>query len=892
MSGEQQFIRDADDDTTLNEVGGKAWALIQLYRAGFNVPGFFVITPAAFHASLSARQRTVLAAGDDAETLADIVTRFQANPEVIARVEAAVNDLSEATPWLAVRSSAVDEDGSRHSFAGQLDSFLFVSPAQIVDRMCAVWRSGFSARLLEYRRQKGLTMTPQPPAVLVQRMVNADAAGVAFSADPIGGHRQRCVISSCFGIADALVAGAAAADVHHVDRTGAIVQRQIAHKPSMQQLSPQGGVVTVALAGDKSDSAAIGDTQIVAVAELARRAARHFNRPQDIEWAVAGDALWLLQSRPITTLNNVADADGETIIWDNSNIVESYSGVTTPLTFSFIRQAYEAVYLELVRLLGVPGRSISAQRHLFANMLGLIQGRVYYNLLNWYRVLAMLPGFSLNRGFMDQMMGVGEALPPAFVADVKGAGRGNRIIDLFRLGATVTGMLINHFRIDQNIAAFYRRLDTSLAPPGVAIEEMGADELVHYYHQLEQALLRRWDAPLVNDLFAMIFYGLLRKLVTRWCDDSDGALQNNLLTGEGGMISAEPAQRVRQMALTVCGDEAFVHLLVNGELAELRREMDRHPEFTRQLNEYLDRFADRCLEELKLESLTLRDDPLLLLRSVGMLAARGEQLAASPRERELAQRRAAEQRVASALRLHPLRRVVFAWVLRHARARVRDRENLRFERTRVFGRVRRIFKELGKRLYAQDRLQQPRDIFYLELHEVIGLIAGTATTTVLDELVALRRREFADHRRAEPPPGRFTTCGGVHLGNSFTASAQRPPLPPGELQGIGCCPGHVTGVARVIRDPRNAQLLPGEILVAQHTDPGWILLFAAAAGIVVERGSLLSHSAIVAREMNIPAVVAVDDVTRIIHSGDLIGIDGGSGRIDILKRQATDHDDR
>ena len=136
-----------------------------------------------------------------------------------------------------------------------------------------------------------------------------------------------------------------------------------------------------------------------------------FGQPQDIEWAIENGSLYLLQSRPITTLRNIPDPDGALNIWDNSNITESYNGVTSPLTFSFARSVYEGVYRQFCRILRVPQRKIEANDLTFRCMLGLIQGRIYYNLLNWYRVLALLPGFTVNRRFMEQMMGVRESLP-------------------------------------------------------------------------------------------------------------------------------------------------------------------------------------------------------------------------------------------------------------------------------------------------------------------------------------------------------------------------------------------------------------------------------------------------------------------------------------------------
>jgi pyruvate,water dikinase len=226
-----------------------------------------------------------------------------------------------------------------------------------------------------------------------------------------------------------------------------------------------------------------------------------------------------------------------------------------------------------------------------------------------------------------------------------------------------------------------------------------------------------------------------------------------------------------------------------------------------------------------------------------------------------------------------VRRLVFSWVLDNARARVRGRENLRFERTRLFARVRRIFVELGRRYHALGVLDDPRDIFWLEVDEALGYLDATSAITGLKAQAALRQAEFAGYREGPPPDGRFETRGPVHVGNAFRARASPPSAGGEERKGLGCCPGIVRGRARVIVDPRGAQLERGEILVAERTDPGWILLFPAAAGLVVEHGSLLSHSAIVSRELGLPGVVSVPQATAWLRDGDLVELDGSTGRV-------------
>jgi phosphohistidine swiveling domain-containing protein len=850
------LIRYSDDFQPTAALGGKAGALARL--GGLAIPEWFVVTPEAFEVSENCRLRADLAA------------------EVIT----AAREMAPGAAYFAVRSSALDEDGAEHSFAGQLDSFLFVAPQSIPEKIEAVWRSGFSERILAYRRERGLAAAPLPPAVLVQRMIAADSAGVAFSADPVSGRRGHAVVSAVLGLGTALVSGEADADTFMVDRHAVIVARSIVEKRSAHRAAPGAGEGVVAQPVPLTEvlKPALTDAQAVSAAELARATARHFGCPQDIEWALADGKLWLLQSRPVTSLGALADPDGGLNLWDNANIAESYSGVTTPLTYSFARGIYESAYREFAKLMGVSTRRIEENRDIFPRMLGLIEGRIYYNLINWYCLLALLPGFSVNRAFMEQMMGVKEGLPEEVLANLTPAGRWARVRDGFALAGACTGLVWNHITLPRQIVRFYERLNSALRTPDPALDEMRPDELVAHERDLERQLLLHWDAPLVNDFFAMIFYGVARKLTARWCADADGTLQNDLLCGEGGMISAEPAKRVREMAALAAGDTRAMEILCNGTRRAIERWLESAPAFRAQYDAYLEKFGDRCLEELKLESLTLQDEPLTLLRSVGQFARRfGAAGLASETGLEVKLRARAEERVARALGGRPVRRWLFDWVLGQTRQRVRDRENLRFERTRLFGRVRRIYVELGKRFHAAGRIADPRDVFYLTVEEALGFVEGATVTTDIASLAALRKSEFGAFREKVPPADRFATRGAVHLGNAFLA-AEPEVVPEGDaLKGIGCCPGVVRAKARVITDPRNAAIEPDEILVAPRTDPGWIMLFPSAAGLLVEHGSLLSHSAIVAREMGIPAIVSIGGVTAWVRTGEWLEMDGSTG---------------
>lgn len=879
------------DISSRGRMGGKAGALAALTAADLPIPPWFVVSPGDAPESFPPEMLSMIEGGDQ-ELRQDQLERLVPGEELCREIADAMARLCPNGEPVAVRSSALDEDGGEHSFAGQLDSFLFVPLADVPDKVAAVWRSGFNERVLAYRREKGLSPLPSLPAVLVQRMVTADMAGVAFSADPVSGRRGVAVVSGVYGLGTSLVSGECDADTWRVDRDGNFIEKQIVDKRMAHRadFGSHEGVSGAAVATELASLPCLNEEQVRAVADLARRAARHFGRPQDIEWAMENSTLFLLQSRPITSLAALPDQDGGLNIWDNSNIAESYGGVTTPLTFSFARHIYEEVYRQFCRIMAVPHEAIAANERVFPRMLGLVRGRVYYNLLNWYRLLALLPGFSTNRRFMEQMMGVKEGIPEEILNEAVATYRVAAWRDRLTLVGSVAGLVKNLRGLNSSIPRFYDRLNTALALPCPPLTEQRPDELAGHYRMLETQLLTRWDAPLINDFFAMVFYGLLRKLASSWCGDDQETLQNNLLSGEGGIISAEPARRVRQMAVIASADPSLTELLATGGVAAMDRGIAAHGELDPLYRAYLEKFGDRCLDELKLESATLHDDPLPLQRSIGEFARRIISGAAGIALDEAAIRNAAEARVNGALAVNPLKRLLFGWVLGQARSRVRDRENLRFERTRLFGRVRRIFVEMGKRFHADGILDDPRDIFWLEKDEIFGFVEGTASSTNLAGLAELRRREFDGWQAMEPPADRFDTCGMVSHAQPCRSTAAAPLMPQGDtMKGLGCCPGVVRGTVRVITDPRGATIRQGEILVAERTDPGWIMLFPACSGLLVERGSLLSHSAIVAREMGIPAVVSIPGITRWLKSGDLVEMDGASGVVRKLDQEEPLH---
>ena len=768
---------------TIHPVGGKAHALASLTQAGFKIPTWFAVTSGEL-------------------------------------------SLPSLEGLHAVRSSAMAEDGAENSFAGQYHSYLNISPTDIPAHIEKVQQSGTSAHLTTYAQNREVS-SHQKVAVIVQEMVDAKFAGVAFGADPVSGERDLTLVSAVSGLGEKLVSGEVDSENWRVSRNDAI----------------------------EGSSTLLTHDQIRAISNLTRRCNAHFGSPQDIEWALdQEDHLWLLQSRPITTIAKLPDPADELTVWDNSNIAESYRGITSPLTYSFATRIYQHVYREFCKLLKVPRWKVDQNDRVFPKMLGHIQGHVYYNLVSWYRVLALLPGFTVNRSFMEQMMGVKQPLPDEIVSKIIAENKTSKWRDSLALLKTTFGLARSFFGLNKQIKAFQSRLNQALDLT-TPLSQLRTEELIAHYHELEKQLLHRWDAPLVNDFFAMIFYGLLSKKT---------ADPNSHLRDTGDIISARPPRLIKEMAELARPHPELVKLLTSDattpqKMAEIRKTQD----LSQKLTAYLDEFGDRCLEELKLESPTVTDDPSSLLQSIGSFATN------PPRKNSANPGDAAANSSPSFLQ---------KFLINKTRTLVRNRENLRFERTRLFGRVRRIMTELGRRLHADQQLEHIDDIFFLTLDEVLE----TGKSQPLKALVLARKAEFQTYENTTPPPDRFTTRGPLHRHKTFQSDA-RTASTESDLQGIGACAGIVRGPVRVVTNPREASLQPSEILVATQTDPGWVVLFPPAAGLLVERGSLLSHSAIVARELDLPCIVSLTDITKTLKTGDHIEMNGQTGQVSLLK---------
>ncbi|MDR1442449.1 MAG: phosphatidylserine decarboxylase [Bifidobacteriaceae bacterium] len=853
-------------------IGAKAIRLNQMAAAGLPVPPGLVVPPPPL-------------GSDDDTTSQDKWELSKEETQAIA---------AWAKPWpgetrFAVRSSGLSEDGSERSYAGRYLTVLNVERDRLPAAAAQVRASGADPSLLEYAAQAAtpptaLTPTALTPAVLIQPMVEAAASGVVFTANPTGPANETVIVVG-HGAGAASDEGAGPVATYWLN--GQMGSAEV--QPGAPTLDAQARGRLVELAGRAGAVLPSGDGL------TGRRGA-------DVEFAIdAQGRITLLQVRPVT-----GQATGAPCVLDNSNIVESYPGVTTPMTASFAQHVYYLVFRSLARRLSSPVQAAQRERALAA-MVAWWGGRMYYQISNWYALLRLLPFEKRLIGVWQDMLGVANRQvtgppnplpwPKRVVVWAKSA------LAMARAPRDVEAL---HRYFQAVEAGFRRRL---------AVEPDRAG-LGRVFRWLSDELASRWDVTLINDGYAFGFTGALTALA-RACGVSEPERVASELISDGRpLVSLEPLAALQQLASRAAQDPVLAERLAQLSTTESTAAWLAAPgpdaAFAAGVNAFIDRYGDRGVGELKLETATFRSDPLTLVRALlaqtGGWAQTGGRKAngweATP-DGSTVRESACPAGLAS---LPWAARPLAAWLAGRARRGVECRELSRLDRSRLFGMVRSLVLAAGADLVASGDLAILDDVFYLTLEEVFAPapkgLAGLVESRRMElervaGLPAYPRVEFAGPVIPRSPSGRrledFGSEGsggaegsGEAVGSSGGVGggggAARGPGRLDQRSGQGCGGGRATGRVMVVRGSVTAAQASGRILVTEVTDPGWVFTLAAAAGVVSQKGSLLSHSAIVARELGVPFVAALAGATDWLRDGDLVAVDGQSGLVRRLEK--------
>ncbi|MEU7765543.1 phosphoenolpyruvate synthase [Nocardia sp. NPDC049190] len=895
-----QILGPWSDIATISALGGgKARGLHRLHQGGLRVPDWTVLgtdvctrflAPTASVNVIDITDATDLdAALTAAEAMRAAIGTTPIPPEVGALIAEAYDRLGAGA--IAVRSSVVAEDGAERSYAGQFDTFLNVNGLDMVlDRVRDCWASAFSERSVRYAFAGGKP-NALATAVVLQRLIVARASGVAFTANPISGAADELVISAVYGLGEGLVSGAVDADTVVVEKSsGRVLETVVGDKDRLYAPADEQGLGMIEVDESRRGRLTLSDAEIADVVALGRTVAASLGAPQDIEWAIDDDGLWVLQSRPITTEIGVPDGvflrgagedvpDGELRIWDNSNIIESFNGITSPLTYTTAADIYGRVYQGYAESLRVPREQRRQTGSWTPVLLGCFHGRVYYNLLHWYRMVGIAPGYRLNRKVLEAALGVDEPLADEVAKTLRPFtfrtpfGRAcSRVITSVTYVRRLLGIdrLVERFMVDfYHVYAEYDSVDYTA---------LSGEQAYIAYRRVDRDLVERWGPLMVLDAILLTCTGLLYLLTKLFLPAAPEWFFYAVVGPGADVESAEPARAMKSLAGLVRADPELTALVNTTSPDQIYPGLADHPEFRVRVDEYIDRYGYRSLDELKLEAPDLREDPaslFIMLRS------------AVP-DAPLGRRDEAEAYLDA--HLGGLRRRMYERLRGKVSRCSAHRERLRFCRTRAFGMVKRMIRAMGRDLAERGVIEEFSDVFYLTVQELRGSYEG-ADTDGLRELVAARKVQRV-RDSGLVAPARFVTVGSA-FGRAELARQGWGPvtdIPAAEagtiLAGTPSSAGVVEGDAVVVDEPRD---VAGGILVAYRTDPGWVAALPSAAALVIERGSPLTHVAIVARELGVPTVVQVKDVTKKIRTGARIRVDGTNGAVTVLS--GGDHRD-
>ncbi len=851
----------------LSIAGGKGASLGAMLQVGLPVPeGFAVLTQAyedfVAHNRLGESVRPLVedVPPDDPQWLAEaaqaLKDRFMAG-EIPAQVAQAIAQAYDRIGGglVVVRSSATAEDLPGASFAGQHDSFLNIKGKEdVCDAVRRCWASLWNPRAVSYRKRVGLDTTDIAIAVVVQRMINAERSGVLFTANPLDHRRDRMLLSASFGLGEAVVGGDVTPDTWVLDSTGQVVEHHLADKQVITQREGK-GTVNRPMPEDQRRTLTLNADEVAALAQLGARAQKFFDSPQDLEWAMEGAKIYLVQSRPITSLFPLPQPlprpeEGLRIYLCFNVHAQQMLEPITPMGIDYWR-ALTGGFAHAVT--GRPERELP--------WLKVAAGRIFADITELLRK----PGrwSQLAEAASDKDPITGQALLALRERE------GDRIIGRkgglgfwWRLGPWFAWLGWRGLMASLNPETARIRV---LAETDAAIRkiEAQAEHLTTMGARVDfirDVLGRRgaiiWIIPVAVMNPGLMAEGAVRKKIRQWLGDEDLFIP---------VQRALPYNITTEMGLTLWR-------LARQLKAEGAEPTPDHPGVV----DFLNRFGHRAVWEIDPGIPRWAEDPtyvLDLLRSYMDMSEHADQEAQFTHQREEAERAVADLLARTRAAKGGLRARCFAWQLRCYRELAGLREQPKFEGARMIAIARRILLAAGADLVAQGELDAAADVMFLTFDDLLAAEAGGGGN--LRAKVAAARLEYERERTRRAVPRWMTSDGEAIFGVQVEEAEN-------VFTGLPVSAGTYEGPVRVILHPVGERLEAGEVLVCRGTDPAWTPLFLQAGALVMETGGAVSHGSIVAREYGLPAVAGVSGATERLKDGQQVMVDGSNGQVRLL----------
>lgn len=818
-------------------IGGKAFGLLRAMDAELKVPQAWVINTNAFDAMVE----SVITEVEDIEDL----RRAILTAPLPAALQDEVESIFKDDVW-AVRSSAVEEDGTR-SFAGQQHSVLKVAGADnVILAIREVWASLFEAGALAYRARLAVDGLPQSMAVVIQRMLAPELAGVLFTQNPMTGATDEAVVSVAEGLGTAVVGGERT-DTFFVERPSGYLRKHEARETGAEPL--------------------LRSSELELFAKICDRVDRLMSSGVDLEWALVNGELQVLQLREITTGE---DPDEETV-WSNSNVGEALPGVATPLTWSILKDFSVRGFEQAFGALGL-------QADPDVELVGSFYGRIFLNITEFVRIASAIPVMT-----PDALLSVAGGGGAEFVQDVAKESSARFVARLPQTLPRILATQIStpffapfweaHFKARCEV--FFEKDIYRLSQRALGTE---LDDLEKLFDRTGLVMLS------VSSNFLLSY--MLTTEYLKWFGVGVQIGSEKLLQGLS-VSSAEPGKALLELGRIARRSMRLRRVMelpseqIYPELQRLSKNKDvQH--FLDELKQFQADFGHRAPREAELATPRWREDVRFVFDVLrGFIDSPH---LPSPREVERDGERArAELEKLIRRGFLPGTREIFSLLLALTRANAERRESMRARVVDGLDMYRYFFLECGRRMTQMAMIRRPEDIFFLKIEEVRSWLSDINEGRDFRRRIIVRKAIYETFQKLPDPPSTF-----ILRGERITPAYESAPQQEGavmEMKGLAASPGRATGRARVVLSPIGASVEPGEILVVPYADVGWTPLFVAAAGVVMELGGPLSHASIVAREFRIPAVVNVQSprATQAIKTGDLITVDGEQGLVFIHK---------
>lgn len=860
------------DPSQLLLVGGKGLHLGALSKLeGIQVPEGFCVTTAGyqkamvlnptFHALMDRLAMLRMEERDQIVEISNKIRQVIMETDIPSDVEQAVTDrlsrLGDKHAY-AVRSSATAEDLPHASFAGQQDTYLnIIGQASILEHVRKCWASLFTERAVIYRMLNGYDHRQVYLSVIVQKMVFPQASGILFTADPVTGNRKMLTIDASFGLGEALVSGLVSADGYQV-KDGAIVNKRIETKKIAIYGRKEGGTETRAIDPDRQVTQTLTDQQIVNLARIGRQIEQHFGTPQDIEWGLADDTFFILQSRPITTLYPIPETN------DEENHVYVSVGHQQMMT-----DPIKPLGISVWKLTGAASMFKTGGGRLFVDIsmgLGTAEGR--QNLLGVLGHSDPLIKDALmtliDRDFIKLNPNAKSAPGP-----VK-SHAGMSSADILAEAGSDPGI----------VAALIKRSHASIAALKQNIQsKSGLDAMDCILEDMQQRRQHTSDLKHLNVIMAGIHASAwINEKMNDWLGEKNVAdtlslsVPNNV-TSEMGLELLDVADAIRPYPKIIAylqqvKDEPFLDELVTFEGGRQVRDA---------IVAYLDKYGMRCAGEIDITRTRWSEKPSILIPMI-LSNIKNQEPGASKLKFEQGQQEALKKEQDLLARLNALpdgeqKAEETKQMIDLIRNFIGYREYPKYDIVSRYYIYKQALLKESEQLVLAGVIHDQEDIYYLtfeELQEVIR--TNQLDRTVIDK----RKDEYKLYEKLTPP--RVITSDGEII----TGQYKRENVPTGAIVGLAVSSGVVEGRARVILNVEEADLEEGDILVTAFTDPSWTPLFLSIKGLVTEVGGLMTHGAVIAREYGLPAVVGVESATKRIEDGQRIRVHGTEGYIEII----------